>query len=173
MTIIQTRGAAVLLAAAALWGCESMDDPAPAAPADAAAAPAYTLLADIQPPPAKRTPAGALAMGETPVAEIEAFNADATVVSNPAEGCESHHYRAANGRVSAEVICGAERFAATGRWSILGSGLDCTVWDNDWVGGCVSWRHLGDGRVAFERTSGDVKPSSGESQVYEGNVFGL
>ena len=99
--------------------------------------------------------------------------ADATVVSNPAEGCESHHYRAADGRVSAEVICGAKRFAATGRWSILGSGLDCTVWDNDWVGGCVSWRHLGDGRVAFERTSGEVKPSSGESQVYEGNVFGL
>ena len=127
-------------------------------------------LADLGFVPTKAVPAGELAMGTTPPAEIATWSVNTTIVALGDDGCERRQYRTIDGRVSAETLCGDRRYVSTGRWSVRDDGAYCMEWDNtNWDGGCDTWRHLGDGRFSYVTASGET----GESEIYIGNLFDL
>ena len=110
---------------------------------------------------------------DSPVAEIEATVADTTSVDRATQ-CDIHVYRAAGGHARAESLCGEERTAATGHWSILGGGAYCVAWnEHDWQSGCYAWQHTGGGSYTWQKIAGSATQETGTNQVYAGNPFNL
>lgn len=167
MTPVRTL-CALLLALFALSACGQ-----PGAGARAPEQP-VALLADLDPALLrKQLPDAEIAIGISPVADIEEFFAGVTTVVFLEDSCEYHDYNYPDGRLTAESICGGERYESEGRRWIDDDGLSCNeFYTEGWSGGCYGWRHTGEGDLEWWLVTGEGA-LGGTSVHYIGNLFGL